>query len=59
MPNRVIILKIYRTLLKIIVHKPVSDRLGRSEPRVRKRRPKAYLLMLQPRAVLRKIAVTA
>ena len=32
---------IYRTLMKIIVHKPVPDRLGRSEPRVRKRRPKA------------------
>ncbi|WP_414588557.1 hypothetical protein [Scytonema sp. PCC 10023] len=34
--------KIYRTLLKIIIHKSVPDRPGRSEPRVRKRRPKAY-----------------
>jgi hypothetical protein len=40
---------IYRTLLKIIVHKPVRERPGRSEPRVRKRRPKAYPLMKQPR----------
>ncbi len=31
--------EIYRTLLKIIVHKSVPDRPGRSEPRVRKRRP--------------------
>ncbi|MFN6559487.1 MAG: hypothetical protein RMY28_006725 [Nostoc sp. ChiSLP01] len=29
-------LRIYRTLLKVIVHKAVSDRPGRSEPRVRK-----------------------
>jgi hypothetical protein len=27
--------RIYRTLLKVIAHKPVSDRPGRSEPRVR------------------------
>ena len=41
--------EIYRTLLKIIVHKSVPDRPGRSEPRVRKRRPKSYPLMKQPR----------
>jgi hypothetical protein len=41
--------QIYRTLLKVVVHKSVSDRPGRSEPRVRKRRPKAYPLMQQPR----------
>ncbi|WP_041393556.1 IS4 family transposase [Pleurocapsa sp. PCC 7327] len=41
--------QIYRTLLKVVVHKSVSDRPGRSEPRVRKRRPKAYPLMKQPR----------
>jgi len=41
--------QIYRTLLKVIVHKSVPDRPGRSEPRVRKRRPKAYPLMKQPR----------
>lgn len=40
---------IYRTLLKVIVHKSVPERPGRSEPRVRKRRPKAYSLMKQPR----------
>lgn len=31
--------QIYRTLLKVIVHKAVPARPGRSEPRVRKRRP--------------------
>lgn len=44
---------LYRTLLKVIVHKPVPERPGRSEPRVRKRRPKAYPSMQQPRHVLR------
>ena len=48
-------LQIYRTLLKVLVHKTLSDacggklRPGRSEPRVRKRRPKAYPLMTKPR----------
>lgn len=41
--------EIHRTLLKIIVHKTVSNRPGRNEPRVRKRRPKSYPLMKQPR----------
>ncbi len=41
--------QIYRTLLKVIVHKSVPLRPGRSEPRVRKRRPKSYPLMKQPR----------
>ncbi|HEY9830581.1 MAG TPA: IS4 family transposase [Stenomitos sp.] len=45
--------QIYRILLAMIVHKPVPERPGRSEPRVRKRRPKAYPLMQQPRNVLR------
>ena len=45
--------KLYRTLIKLIVHKPVPERPGRSEPRVRKRRPKPYPLMKQPRKVLR------
>ncbi|URD53607.1 IS4 family transposase [Chroococcidiopsis sp. CCNUC1] len=44
---------IYQTLLTIIVHKPVPHRPGRAEPRVRKRRPKAYPLMNQPRNQLR------
>ncbi len=50
---------IYRTLLKVIVHKPVGDRPGRSEPRVRKRRPKSYPLMKQPRNQLRHQLQTA
>ena len=40
---------ISRTLLKVIVHKLVPARPGRSELRVRKRRPKSYPLMKQPR----------
>jgi hypothetical protein len=44
---------IYRTLLKVIVHKAVPERPGRSEPRVRKRRPKAYPLMSKSRHELR------
>ncbi len=35
------------------------DRPGRSEPRVRKRRPKQYPLMKQPRSVLRKALVAS
>ncbi|MBX9253574.1 hypothetical protein H1Q63_06315 [Desmonostoc muscorum CCALA 125] len=53
-------------LLKLfIAHKAVSDacggklRPGRSEPRVRKRRPKAYPLMTKPRHELRKQLQTA
>lgn len=45
--------KIYRKLLVMIVHKVVPERPGRSEPRVRKRRPKAFPLMQQPRSLLR------
>ncbi|MCC5608960.1 hypothetical protein LC612_19785 [Nostoc sp. CHAB 5834] len=52
-------LQIYRTLLKVIAHKAVSDRPGRSEPRVRKRRPKAYPLMTKPRHELQKQLQTA
>ena len=52
-------LQIYWTLLKVIAHKAVSDRPGRSEPRVRKRRPKAYPLMTKPRHELRKELQTA
>lgn len=46
--------QIYRTLLKVIVHKSVPARPGRSEPRVRKRRPKSYPLMKPPRNQLHK-----
>ena len=43
--------RLYRTLLDAIVHKLIPRRIGRSEPRVHKRRPKAYPLMRQPRQV--------
>lgn len=46
--------QLYFTLLQLIIHKPVPYRPGRSEPRVRKRRPKSYPLMQQPRDVLRR-----
>jgi hypothetical protein len=45
-------LQIYSTLLKVIAHKAVPERPGRSEPRVRKRRPKAYPLMTKSRRKL-------
>ena len=43
----------YQILLQLIAHKPVPSRPGRCEPRVKKRRPKAYPWMQQPRQVLR------
>lgn len=46
--------KMYQTLLELIAHKPVPERYGRSEPRVRKRRPKSSPLMQQPRELLRR-----
>jgi hypothetical protein len=52
-------LLLYRTLLKIIVHKEVPDRPARTEPRVRKRRPKISPLMTKPRHELRKQSQTA
>ncbi|MEA5596867.1 IS4 family transposase [Rivularia sp. UHCC 0363] len=52
-------LQIYSTLLKIIAHKAVPERPGRCEPRVRKRRPKAYPLMTKPRHELRTKLQTA
>ncbi|WP_335046436.1 IS4 family transposase [Nostoc sp.] len=52
-------LQIYHTLLKVIAHKAVPERPGRSEPRVRKRRPKIYPLMTKPRHELRKQLQTA
>ena len=41
--------KLYQIMLKLIAHKLVPSRPGRAEPRVRKRRPKSYPLMQQPR----------
>jgi hypothetical protein len=52
-------LKIYRTLLKVIVHKAVPDRPARNEPRATKRRPKAYPRLTQKRQELRKQLQTA
>ncbi|MDJ0696272.1 IS4 family transposase [Mastigocoleus sp. MO_188.B34] len=52
-------LQIYSTLLKVIAHKAVPERPGRSQPRVRKRRPKAYPLMTKPRHELNKQLQTA
>jgi len=46
--------RIYCTLLKVIAHKAVPDRPGRSEARVRKRRPNAYPFMTKPRHEFRK-----
>lgn len=51
--------RLYRTLLKLIVHKPVPQRPGRSEPRVKKRRSKAYPVMQKPRHLLRRQLVAA
>ena len=45
--------QLYQTLLKTIVHKLVPERPKRCEPKVRKRRPKSYSLMQQPRQTLR------
>ena len=45
--------KLYQTMLELIAHKPREKRAGRFEPRVKKRRPKSYPLMTEPRSVLR------
>ncbi len=45
--------QLYQALLKLIVHKLVPERPKRCEPRVRKRRPKAYPLMMKSRQTLR------
>ncbi len=45
--------KMYKTMLKKIADSYEKRRVGRVEPRVRKRRPKSYPLMQEPRAVLR------
>ena len=41
-------------LLGLIAGEKLSDQSGRCEPRVRKRRPKAFPLMQKPRHILRK-----
>ncbi|MGB5770971.1 MAG: hypothetical protein WBM32_14050 [Crocosphaera sp.] len=45
--------KIYRIMLEKVADSYEKRRVGRVEPRVRKRRPKAYPLMQEPRSVLR------
>ena len=52
-------IRLYCSLLKIIVHKVVPDRPARSEPRVTKRRPKAYPRLTKPRHELRHQLQTA
>ena len=47
--------RIYQNLFKTIAQHRVMNRPGRLEPRVVKRRPKGYLLMMQPRAILRHV----
>jgi len=46
----------HRRLLFFVHSEPIPFRPGRTEPRVRKRRPKAYSLMTKPRHILKKIA---
>ncbi|BAY28175.1 transposase (plasmid) [Calothrix sp. NIES-2100] len=52
-------IRLYRSLLKIIVHKVVPDRSARCEPRVTKRRPKAYPRLTKLRQELCKQLQTA
>ena len=40
-------------MLNIIAHKPLKIRVGRFDPRVKKRRPKAYPLLQEPREILK------
>ena len=40
-------------MLDLIAHKPLKKRVGRFEPRVKKRRPKSYPLMQEPRSILK------
>lgn len=45
--------KTAQTLLETVADSYQKKRVGRVEPRVRKRRPKAYPLMQEPRSILR------
>lgn len=45
--------KLSQIMLKLIAHKPLKKRVGRFEPRVKKRRPKSYPLMQEPRSILK------
>jgi hypothetical protein len=41
-------------LFRLIAQRPVGNRPGRSEPRVRKRRPKSFPWLKVPRAIARR-----
>ena len=45
--------RLYHHLLKVVTQKLVPFRPNRVEPRVKKRRSKAYPLMRQPRSTLK------
>ena len=45
--------KLYKIMLKKVADSYQEKRVGRVDPRVRKRRPKAYPLMQEPRQILR------
>ncbi len=45
--------KLSQIMLNLIAHKPLKKREGRFEPRVKKRRPKSYPLMQEPRSILK------
>lgn len=45
--------QLYQTLLKTIALKLVPERLKRCKPRVRKRCPQSYPLIMKPRQILR------
>ena len=45
--------KLYRIMLETVADSYEKKRVGRVEPRVKKRRPKAYPLMQEPRQILR------
>ncbi len=45
--------KLAQIMLNLIAHKPLKKRVGRFEPRVKKRRPKSYPLMQEPRSILK------
>ena len=48
--------RLYQIMLAVMAHKLVPERKGRAEARVKKRRPKSYPLMKQPRQLLNRQA---
>jgi hypothetical protein len=53
--NRIERSRIIADLYEAITDTPIRQRLGRSEPRCRKRRPKNYALMTRPRREMKEI----